>query len=99
MSRVVTPGQLYAAVILVLLLFALGVSIPVLVRIFREGLERRRKWKNGEIERYTEDEEYDRGPAAPLEEDAAGRTRLTCRHCGAKNDPAFRYCGRCAAPL
>ncbi|WP_265109780.1 zinc ribbon domain-containing protein [Halosolutus halophilus] len=95
----VAPGQLYAAIVIVLLLFALGVGIRVLTRIFRDGLERQRKRQAGEMERYTEDEEYDRGPAALLNEDAAGRTRLTCRHCGAENDPAFRYCGHCAEPL
>lgn len=95
----VAPGQLYAAVVIVLLLFALGVSIPVLRRILRDGLERRRKRKAGELERYTEDEEFDRGPTAALGEDAAGRTCLTCRHCGAENDPTFRYCGHCAEPL
>lgn len=96
----VSPGQLYVGVITVLLLVALGVSIPVLTRIVRDGLERRRERQAGERERDTADEEYDRiTTAAELDEDAEGSTRLRCRQCGAENDPTFTYCRRCATSL
>ncbi|MFD1565642.1 zinc ribbon domain-containing protein [Haloarchaeobius amylolyticus] len=94
----VAPDQLYAAVVGVLLLAALGVSIPVLMQIVRDGLERRRKRQAGELERYTEDKEYDRFPAV-LSETADGRTRLTCSQCGAENDASYTYCRRCTTPL
>ena len=95
----VTPGQLYAAVAVVLLLVALAVAIPVLKQIVVDGIERRRKWKTGEMERYTEDEEYDRGPASALDGDAEDPTTLTCRHCGTENDAGFSHCRECANPL
>lgn len=99
-----TPGQIYFAIVTLLLLVALGVGIPILKGILEEGLERRRKWKSGELEPYTEDEEFDRGPPAALEgETTAAETTeqpcRTCRQCGAENDMAFRYCRRCIAPL
>lgn len=93
----VAPGQLYAAVVGLLLLVALGVSVPVLKRIVLDGLERRRKRRAGELKRYTEDEEYHRTPGTP--DDAAQREGETCRQCGAENEPDFTYCRRCAAPL
>lgn len=93
----VAPGQLYAAVVGLLLLVALGVSVPVLKQIVLDGLERQRKRRAGELERYTEDEEYHRSPGPP--DDAAERESGTCRQCGAENDPDFMYCRRCAAPL
>ncbi|OLZ41999.1 hypothetical protein A6E15_13875 [Natrinema saccharevitans] len=95
----VSPGQLYAVAIGVLLLVALGVCVPVLVRIVRDGLERHHKRRAGELKRYTDDEEFDRGPSASLETDPAGRTHVTCRHCGTVNDAGFTYCRRCTTPL
>lgn len=94
-----SPGQFYAAAIGVLLLIALGATLPVLAQIARDGLERHRKRRAGELERYTEDEEFDRGPPAALETDVADRTRVTCRRCGTENDPQFTYCRRCTTPL
>jgi hypothetical protein len=96
---VVTPGEIYAAVITILLLVALAVAIPVLKQIVVDGIERRRKWQSGEMERYTEDEEYNSGPPAALDDESAPQTRLNCRHCGAENDPAFTYCSECVEPL
>lgn len=95
----VSPGQFYAAAIGVLLLVALGATIPVLAQIARDGLERHRKRRAGELERYTEDEVFDREPGASLETDVAGRTRVTCRRCGTANDAEFTYCRRCTTPL
>lgn len=92
--------HLYAALIGVLLLIAVGVSIPVLGRIVRDGLERRRKRQAGELERYTEDEEYDRAARTPgPDDDPAANGRVTCRECGTKNDSAFTYCRHCTTPL
>lgn len=79
-----------------LLLFALAVGIRVLAGIFREGRERSRKRREGEIDRYTEDPVYDRDPPDP---DAAGAALATCPQCGAENASEFAYCRECAAPL
>ncbi|SIS18860.1 zinc ribbon domain-containing protein [Natronorubrum thiooxidans] len=95
----VTPGQLYTAIVIILLLFALGLSIPVLKRILVEGLERRQKWNAGELKRDTDDEASNRDPHSILEEETDGHPHLTCRQCGAANDPGFRYCHRCTAKL
>jgi hypothetical protein len=92
-------GQLYGLLLLVMFLFALAASIPVLVGIFREGRERRRKRQAGEMERYTEDEEYGVGHHAPDEADFTGLGQLTCPHCGATNDAEFGYCRDCAESL
>ena len=91
--------QLYVWIVTILLLVAFGVSLPVLKRIFLDGLERHRKWQAGEIDRYTEDEEYDRVAPPAVDENADGTSRSTCRQCGAENDPTFTYCRRCATPL
>jgi hypothetical protein len=93
----VPPGTIYGTIVAVLLLVALGASIPVLKGIVRDGLERRRKRKAGELERYAEDEAYDRGSAVASVDD--GTTALTCRECGAENRSGFRYCRRCTQSL
>jgi len=97
----VTPGQVYLVVAAALLLVGLAVSVPVLLGILTDGVERHRDRRGGEVERYTEDTEYDRGPPAALDGDAEVRRerRLRCRNCGAANDRGFRYCRRCAEPL
>jgi len=92
---VVTLGQLYAAVVMGLLLAALGVSIPVLIGIFRDGLERH-------TQRVAE---RDRDPEARVAEDTAAdadtaaRTGTPCRQCGVENDPTYTYCRCCIEPL
>ncbi|MFC7131731.1 MULTISPECIES: DUF7577 domain-containing protein [Salinibaculum] len=95
----VTFGEVYAAVITVLLLVALAVAIPVLKRIVVDGIERRRKWKTGEMERYTEDPEFDRGPPAALDGDAETGPGVTCTQCGTANEAGFTYCENCLGRL
>ncbi len=90
-------GQLSAVIVIGLLLVALGVSIPVLKRIVQDGLERQRKLRAGEIERYTEDEVYDRGQDDAIDDDVRGCQ--TCQQCGAKNELGVTYCRRCVVPL
>lgn len=94
----ISPEALYVATVIVLLLFALAVGLPVLKRVFVEGLERRRKLQSGEIERYTDDED-DPDPSTTLEAESTERSRLACRHCGVANEPGFRYCRACGEPL
>lgn len=89
-------GTVYLVATGALLLVALGVGSRVLLAIFREGRERSRKRREGEIERCTDDPVSDRDPPDP---DAVGRTPSTCPQCGAENDPEFTFCGECAAPL
>jgi len=89
-------GTVYLIAAGAALLFALGVGLRVLVGIARDGRERSRKWREGEIDRYTEDPVYDRGPPDP---DADGETRPICPQCGAENASEFVYCRECAAPL
>ncbi|WP_424013850.1 DUF7577 domain-containing protein [Halorubrum xinjiangense] len=90
------PGTVYLVATGALLLVALGVGIRALVAIFREGRERSRKRREGEIEQYTEDPVYDREPA---DSDADGAAPLTCPQCGTENAAGFVYCRECAAPL
>lgn len=91
----VTLGQLYAAVVMGLLLAALGVSIPVLIGIVRDGLERhtqRAAGRDRDLEaRSDEDGTADTDTAAP--------TSVLCPQCGVENDPAYTYCRCCAEPL
>ncbi|OAQ51407.1 hypothetical protein HTG_17090 [Natrinema mahii] len=94
-----SPGQLYAVAVGILLLAALGASVPVLVEIARDGLERHRERRTGELGGDADDEASDRTPPDSLEADTAGRTRVTCRRCGAANDAEFTYCRRCTTPL
>lgn len=92
----VDVGTVYLVATGGLLLVALGVGVRALVGIFREGRERSRKRREGEIERYTKDPVYDRDPP-PL--DADGETPSVCPQCGAENRAEFTYCSECAAPL
>ena len=89
-------GTAYLLVTGALLLVALGVGVRALVGIFREGRERRRKRRAGEIERYTEDPVYERGPPDPTTDASAPSI---CPQCGAENDAEFTFCRECAAPL
>lgn len=91
-------GSLYFLGVTILLLIALAVTLPVIRDIVLEGIERRRKWKEDEIERYTEDEEFDAGPSAEqTDDDTTGRQR--CSHCGEINDAGYAFCQQCAEPL
>ncbi|MDS0473541.1 zinc ribbon domain-containing protein [Natrinema sp. 1APR25-10V2] len=91
----VSPGQIYAAVVIGLLLAALGVCLPVLGGIFRDGLERRRDRRLEANDPDPGDETGVRTSTPRPEEDTAEGSTLTCRQCGAPNDPAFTYCWRC----
>ncbi|WP_302082642.1 DUF7577 domain-containing protein [Salinibaculum rarum] len=91
-------GTLYLLSVAVLLLVALALTLPVIRDIVLEGLERRRKWNNDEIERYTEDEEFDAGPPA-VEADETDPDRQACQHCGAVNDADYAFCAECSEPL
>ncbi|OTF04644.1 zinc ribbon domain-containing protein [Halorubrum sp. SD612] len=90
----VDAGTAYLLVTGALLLVALAVGVRALVGIFREGRERSRRRRAGEMERYTEDPVYERDPPDP-----DGATSSTCPQCGAENDSKFTYCRECAAPL
>jgi hypothetical protein len=80
------------------ILGVLWVCLPVLVDIAREGIERHRKWKAGEIEPYTEDPEFDAGPPAVLAPDGGTRPdQVRCRYCGATNQREFAVCRNCAS--
>jgi hypothetical protein len=89
-------GTVYLVATGAALLLALGAGLRVLLGVFRDGRERSRKRRAGEIDRYTEDPVYDRDPPDP---DADGEARSTCPHFGAENESAFMYCQECAAPL
>lgn len=89
-------GTVYLVAAGALLLAALAVGVRALVDVFREGRERSRKRREGELERYTKDPVYDREPP---DSDGAAETRSTCPQCGADNDVEFTFCRECAAPL
>ncbi|RZV12306.1 hypothetical protein BDK88_1210 [Natrinema hispanicum] len=89
-----TPEQIYAAVVIGLLLAAIGISIPVLKGIYRDGLERQSERRHNDLEAEATVAE----PTAS--DDATGdRKRLSCQQCGVENDPAFTYCRNCLEPL
>ncbi|MFW5999939.1 MAG: DUF7577 domain-containing protein [Halorubrum sp.] len=89
-------GTVYLVAIGSLLLVALGVGVRALVGIFREGRERSRKRRAGEIERYSKDPVYDRDLPDPA---VSGSEPSTCPQCGAENEATFTFCRECAAPL
>lgn len=98
----IDAGPVYLAIVGALLLVALGLGLRVLRGIVRDGRDRRRRRRAGEIEKYTEDEEYGRGPPSGSKGDREGGgddPAATCPHCGADNESGFDYCRRCAAPL
>ena len=86
------PEQLYAAVVIGLLLAVIGISIPVLRGIYRDGLEHQSK-------RRTRDTEATVTEPTVSEEVTPDHRQLACRQCGTENDPAFTYCRNCTAPL
>ena len=100
-------GPVYLAVVGTLLLVALGLGLRVLRGIVREGRDRRARRRAGEMEQYTEDDEYGRRPSAGSEGDRAeagargdsNGSAATCPSCGAANESGFDYCRRCAASL
>lgn len=51
----VTFADILFVVVVLLALFALAVSIPVLVQIVRDGIERQRLRRSGEVERETDE--------------------------------------------
>jgi len=97
LSGIVLTG-LSVLVVLVPSLVVLAVCLPVLADIAREGCDRHRQWKAGEIEPYTEDTEYDAGPPAVLVADGGDRPAewTTCPFCGTANDCEFAVCRHCA---
>lgn len=82
-----TATALYVGLVTLLLLVALGASVPVLVRMVREGRER---WRDDDAT----------GPHPEPEDDEPGdEDGQPCPHCGTGNDPAFTYCRRCGESL
>ncbi|WP_340100098.1 DUF7577 domain-containing protein [Salinibaculum salinum] len=93
-------GTLYLLAVTILLLVALAVTLPVIRDIVLEGIERRREWKDDEIERDTDGEVFDAGPpTAGADEVQTDPDRQTCRHCGTVNDAGYTFCEECAEPL
>ena len=95
-----TPGQLYVLIVTLLLFAALGASIPVLAGIVRDARERQRERRTAERKPDDSpgDEHPDRSAANAVDADTE-ETSLTCRQCGAENEPGFTYCYRCIASL
>jgi len=93
-------GTLYLLAVTILLLVALAVTLPVIRDIILEGIERRREWKDDEIERDTDGEVFDAGPSATrVDGDETDPDHQTCRHCGTVNDAGYTFCEECAEPL
>ncbi|WP_435094931.1 DUF7577 domain-containing protein [Halorubrum sp. N11] len=94
----------YLAITGALLLVALGLGLRVLREIVRDGRDRQRRRRAGEIEKYTEDEEFGQGSPADSGDDrgesgVSTASIATCPQCGADNESGFNYCRRCVAPL
>lgn len=90
-------GTLYLFGVTVALLLALAVTLPVIRNIVLEGLERRREWKDDEIER----DPTDKGATtdAHSSEEGTDGSESQCQHCGAVNESKYRFCEECAEPL
>jgi hypothetical protein len=88
---VISPGDLYVAVITLLLLVALGAAIPVLKGIVLDGIERQRA---SEATEPSESEDGD--GSSPTESD---RPHAICSNCETPNDRAFSYCRECGERL
>ena len=100
----IDAGPLYLAVAGALLLVALGLGLRVLRDIVREGRDRQRRRRSGEVEKYTEDEEYGRGPPTASDDDreASGGSDGREPAAGPDGDPADRgdpgaTCPQCGA--
>jgi hypothetical protein len=104
--------MVYLAFVTVLLLAALAVCIPVLIKIARQGRERRQQWKAGELQPDTGDansESADAGSTVDVHasdtedaahtEQASGDDIRRCSNCGAENGREYRYCQSCAQRL
>lgn len=87
-------SALYLLGVTVLLLVALGLTIPVLIDIFREGLQRQGALDKTDTERDAVDPATQSHPA----DDASTETGV-CSNCGVQNDPKFTYCQQCAKRL
>ncbi|WP_435075136.1 DUF7577 domain-containing protein [Halorubrum sp. HHNYT27] len=100
----VDVGPVYLTISGALLLVALALGLRVLRGIVREGRDRRRRRRAGEIEKYTEDEEYGRRPRVGPDGDsgeADGPTRPDDRsEPGGPNAPDVTCpgCGAVNAP-
>jgi len=93
-------GTLYLLAVTILLLIALAVTLPVIRDIVLEGIERRREWKDDQIERNTDSEVFDAdSPDTRADEDETDPDHQTCRHCGTVNDAGYTFCEECAEPL
>ncbi len=86
-------SALYFVVITALLLFALALTIPVVIDILREGIQHQGAWRFRD--QSDEQTRSDNSATAVTDMDEA----WTCSNCGATNDPEFTYCQRCAERL
>jgi hypothetical protein len=89
-------GQVYLLVVVTLLLVGLAAGLRVLVGIFREGRERQRRRRAGELEPDTEDPEFDASPGGAVE---VAPGRVECPDCGATNEAGYDYCEHCTRRL
>jgi hypothetical protein len=86
-------NELYLLVITVLLLFALALTIPVVVDILREGVQHEGAW------RFADQDEDAVGSDTPTTSDTDTPDTRPCPNCGATNDGNYRYCEQCATRL
>lgn len=109
----VSGEALFGGLVAALLLVTLAITLPVVVRIFRDGRDR---WRERRLDAVdppdaaddsAADEPADEPSQLVAEEreapsDRPSRTedgRVRCPHCGAVTDPAYRYCRACVEPV
>ncbi|GAA0674677.1 zinc ribbon domain-containing protein [Natronoarchaeum mannanilyticum] len=82
--------------------FALLVALPVLRDVAVDGIEHHRQMRTrgddsvdprSDVEASTEPSSTEESAVA------SSRPDRECRHCGAANDPTYRYCRRCGERL
>lgn len=91
----ISPGDLYVAVITLLLLVALGAAVPVLKGIVLDGIERQRAGEATEASE-SESESEDGDGSSPT---ASDEPYAICSNCETPNDRAFSYCRECGERL
>lgn len=82
--------------------FALLVALPVLRNVAVDGIDHHRQMRTRRDEPVDSGSDVEPSPEPPNSEEATVDPSVPggeCRHCGAVNDPTYRYCRRCGERL
>jgi len=96
--------ELFGIAWVVAAVFALLVALPVLRDVAVDGIEHHRQMRTrGDEAADSDSDEEASSPSSNREKSTvvapSGRDDGECRHCGAANDPTYRYCRGCGERL